>query len=166
MTRPAIDTGLMLPVTIQAPAHLDLDGPGDMRHGGHFAVAGGADEAGADMHHVREINVVRRPVDSVPGDRLLFFPILNQFLDFRSVLGDEQVAGPAISHCRDAGNRGPGSVTVTEEARDGVVACMHFMTEGDRLDRRAVLKIQRQNVQECQNCGKNSSSGNQSANKP
>src|SRR5208283_5717931 len=89
MTRPAIDTGLMLPVTVQAPAHLDLDGPGDMCHGGHFAVAGSANQAGADMHHVREINVVRHPVDSHPGDRLLFFPIPGQFLYFRSVPGDE-----------------------------------------------------------------------------
>lgn len=156
----------MLPVTVQAPAHLDLDGPGDTRHGGDFAMAFGADEAGADMHHVREINVVRHPVDSVPGDRLLFFPIPNEFLDLRSVLGDEQVAGPAISHCRDAGNRGLGSVAVTEEARDGVVTCMHFMTKGDRLDWRAVPKIQRQNVHECQNGGKNSRSSDQSANKP
>lgn len=166
MTRPAIDTGFMLPVTVPTPAHLNLDGSGDTRHSGHFAVAGGANDAGAYMHHVREINMVRHPVDSDPGDRLLFFPILNQFPDFRSVLADEQVAGTAISHCRDAGNRGLGSVAVTEETRDSVVTCMDFMTEGDRLDRRTVPKIQRQDVQECQNGGKNNSSGDQSANKP
>jgi hypothetical protein len=55
---------------------------------------------------------------------------------------------------------------VTEEAWDGVVTCMHFMTEGDRLAWRAVQKIQRQNIQECQNGGKNNRSGDQSSNKP
>ncbi len=166
MTCPAIDTGLMLPVAVQAPAHLDLDGPGDTRHGGHFAVAGGANQAGADMHHVREINVVRHPVDSDPGDWLLFFPIPGQFLYSRSVLGYELVASAAISHCRDAGNIGLGSIAVAEEARYCVVTRMDFMTKGDRLDRRVVLKIQRQNVHEHQNGGKNNSGGDQCADKP
>ena len=166
MTCPAIDTGVMLPVTVQAPAHLDLDGAGDTCHGGHFAVAGGANQAGADMHHMREINVVRHPVDSDPGDWLLFFPIPVKFLYFRSILCDKQVASPAISHCRDAGNRGLGSIAVAEEAWDGVVTCMDFMTKGDRLDWRAVPKIQRQIVHDCQNGGKNSGSGDQCANKP
>lgn len=156
----------MLPVTVQAPSHLDLDGPGDTLHGGHFAVADSAGEAGADMHHVRKIDVVRHPVDSDPGDQLLLFPILIQFPDFRSVLGDEQVAGPAIGHCRDSGNRGSGSVAVAEKTGDGVVARMDFMTEGDRLDRRAVLKIKRENVHECQKSGKDGSSDDQSAYEP
>ena len=138
MTRPAIDTGLVLPVTVQAPPHLEIDGPGDPFHGGHLAVAGGADKSGAEMHHVREIDVVRQAVDPDPGDRLPFVPVRHQFLDFRSVRGDEQMAGPAVRHRRDAGDRRLRGVAVTEEARDAVVAGMHLMAEGDRLERRAV----------------------------
>jgi hypothetical protein len=37
---------------------------------------------------------------------------------------------------------------MTEEARNSVVAGMLLMAEGDRLDRRAVPKIERQNVHE------------------
>ncbi len=166
MACPAIDARLMLPVTVEAPAHFDLLRPGDTRHACHVSVARAAGEAGTDMHHVREINVVRHPVDPDPGDGLFVLPVGHELLDFRSVLGDEQVAGPAISHCRDAGNRGLGSVAVTEETRDGVLTCMDFMTEGDRLDWRAIPKVQRQNVHECQSGGKNRSNDDQSANQP
>jgi len=164
MTRPAIDTCLVLPVTVQAPAHFDLDGPDDLRHGGHFTVAGGASEAGADMHHVREINEVRHPVDPDPGDRLLLVPVTLQLLNFQA---HERMAGlHAGRYCRDSGNGGLVSVAVAEETRDGVVTCMEFMAERDRLVWRAVLTIQGQNIHECQNRRNNRGSGDQCADKP
>jgi hypothetical protein len=43
---------------------------------------------------------------------------------------------------------------------------MDFMTEGDRLEWRAALVIQRQNVHKRQSGGKNSSSSDQCADKP
>ena len=118
------------------------------------------------MHHVREIDEVRHPVDPYPGDGLFIFPVRHEFLNFRSVLGYEQVTGPAIGNCRDAGNRGLGSGPVTEEAGDFVVTGMDFVTEGDRLDRRTVSKIQRQNVHESQDCDKGERRSGQPADKP
>ena len=166
MTRPAIDAGFMLLMTVQAPAHVEFDGPGETRHCRHLAVASGADESGAYVHHVREINMVRHSVDPDPGDRLFFFPVLHQFLDFRGVLGDEKMASPAVRHGRDAGNARLRSVAVTEEARDGVIAGMYLVVEGDRLDRGAVPKIERQNVHERKDGGKSERRGNQSAYEP
>jgi hypothetical protein len=156
----------MLPVTVQAPAHFDLLFSGDPRHSCHVSVTLGARATCANMHHVWKIDKVRHPVNPDPGDRLLVFPVRHELFYFRSILGDEQVAGPAISHCRDAGNRGPGSVAMTEEARDGVVPCMDFMTEGDRLEWSAALVIQRQNVHKRQSGGKNSSNSDQRPDKP
>ena len=166
MTRPAIDARLMLPVTVEAPAHFYLTRPGDTRHACDVPMALAANTADADMHHVREIDEVRHPVDPYPGNGLFILPERHEFLNFRSVLGYEQVTGPAIGNCRDAGNRGLGSGSVTEEARDSVVTSMDFMTEGDRLDRRAVTKIQRQNVHESQDGKKNDQRRGKTADKP
>jgi hypothetical protein len=166
VTRPAIDARIMLPVTVKAPAHFYLTRPGDARHACHVPMALAANTAGADMHHVREIDEVRHPVDPYPGDGLFILPVRHEFLNFRSVLGYEQVTGPAIGDCRDAGNRGLGSGPVTEEAWDSVVAGMNFVTEGDRLDRRVVPKIQRQNIHECQDGDENKRRDCQSAKKP
>lgn len=164
MTRPAIDTGPTLPVTIQTPAHLDLDGPDDLRHGGNFAVAGCAGEPGANMHHVRKINMVGHPVNPDPGNRLLLVPVSLQLPDFQA---HERMAGfDAGLHCGDSGNGRLGSEAVTEKARDGVVTCMEFMTECDRLAWRAVPKIQRQDVHERRKGGNNNSNYYQSADEP
>ncbi len=104
MARPAIDTGLMLFMTAQAPAHLYLTRPGDTRHACHIPMAGGTGEACADMHHVREIDKVRHPVDPDPRYRFFIRPVGHELLDLRGVLGYEQVASPAIGNRRDAGN--------------------------------------------------------------
>ena len=150
MTRPAIGAGFMLFMTAQAPAHFYLLLPGDARHACHVPVALTARAAGADMNHVREINMVRHMVDPDPGDWFLFIPIRHQFFDLRSILSDPQMAGPAVGHGGDAGDGRLRSGTVTEEAGDGVIARVELMAEGNRLDRRAVPKIQRKIVHECQ----------------
>lgn len=166
MTRPAIDAGVLLPVTVHAPAHLEIGGTGDPFHGRNLAVASGADKSGADMHHVREIDVVRHSVDPDPGDRLPFIPILHQLFDFRGVLRDEQVAGPAVRHRGDAGNARLRSMTVTKEARNAAVTGMNFVAEGERLDRGAVPKIQRQIVHERKGGDKNDRGSDHPPDKP
>jgi hypothetical protein len=148
MARPAIDTCLMLPMATQAPAHVDFDSPGYTRHCSNILVATCAEESGSNMHHVREIDMVRHVVHSDPGNRFFFSPVRHQFFYFRRVLSNEHMAGPAVRDCGNAGDRRPRSITVTEQAWNAVVASMHLVTEGDRLDRRAVPKVQRQNIHE------------------
>ena len=148
MARPAIDTCLMLSMTVQAPTHVDLDGPGDPRHGSHIAVAARTDESGTNMHHVRKIDVVRHVVDPDPGNWFFFLPVSHQIFYFRRILGNELVAGPAVRDSGNAGNRRLWSVAVTEQARNAVLARMHLMAEGDRLNRRAIPTVQRQYVHE------------------
>src|SRR5512138_2393888 len=147
MACPTIYTGLMLSMTVQAPPHLETGEPGDPAHGGHLAVADRAGKVDVDMNHVREIDMIRQPVDPDPGDWLPLFPVPHQLLDFRSVRGDEQVAGPTVGHGRETGNRRLRRIAMAEEAMDAVVAGMHLMAEGERLDRRTIPKIQRQTVE-------------------
>jgi len=113
-------------------------------------VAAGADKSGANMHLMWKINMVRHSVDPHPRDRLAFFPVLFQLFDFRGIPGDELMAGAAVRHGRNAGNMRFRGLAMTEEARDSVVPGMHLMAEGDRLGWRAVPKIQRQIVHECE----------------
>jgi hypothetical protein len=153
-------------MAVQTPTHLDLDRAGYTLHSCHAAVAVCAGEAGADMHHVREINVIRHVVNSDPGDRLLFFPVIHQFFDFRSVLSNEQVASTAVRNCGNTRDRGLWGITMTEEARNRVVAGMLLMTEGDRLNRRAIPKIDRQNVHERKAGENNNKNDEKPADKP
>jgi hypothetical protein len=118
------------------------------------------------MHHVREIDEIRHPVSSDPGDGFFSLPVPHQFFDFRIVLGNKQVAGPAISHCRNAGDRGLGSVAMTEQARDAVVTRMDFVTKSDRLNRGMVPKVQRQNIHEGQNSNEGSRCDDHAEDKP
>src|SRR5512143_232899 len=166
MTRPAIDACLMLAMAVQAPTHLDLDRAGDTLHSCHAAVAVSTGEASANMHHVRKIDEVRHAVDPDPGDRLFIFPVRHQLFYFRGVLSNEQVAGAAISNRGNAGDCRFWGITMAEETRDSVVTGMLFMTEGDRLDRRAIMKIERQNVHERKDGEKSDKDDEQPADKP
>ena len=76
------------------------------------------------------------------------------------------MAGPAGRYSGDAGNRRFRCKTVTEEAMDCVVAGMYLMTECNRLNRRAVPEIQRQEIHQCHSGGNNNRSCNQSGNEP
>ena len=120
MTGPAIDTGFMLSVTIQAPPHLETGRAADSFHCGHFAVTCDAVDPGTDMHHVREIDMVRQAVDSGPGNRFPLVPVSRQQPDLRSFRRDVQVAVTALRHRRNAGYRRYISIAVTVEARDAV----------------------------------------------
>ena len=164
MTRPAIDTGFIPSVTVQTPAHLEIDETGERLHGGNFAVAGGAVESGTDMHHVRKIDMVGQEVNPDPRDRLLLFPESCQIFDFQTY--DRMACRHAGRNRRNAGDRRLGGIAVTEEAMDTVFASMHPMTEGERLNRRPVPEIERQDVQERQDGGNNAHRYDQSANKP
>jgi len=118
------------------------------------------------MHHVGEIDMVRNVVDPDPRDWLLFIPVIHQLFDFRGVLGNEQMAGSTVRHSGYAGDRRFWSRAVTVKARDTVVAGMHLMTEGERLDRRTLPKIQRQIVHQCQAGDESAGRNDQPANKP
>ena len=166
MAGPAIDACLMLPVTIQAPAHLETGRAGDPLHGGHLAVAAAAVDLGAYMHHVRKIDMVRQAVDLDPFNRLLPVPVFHQFLDFRSIRGDVQVARTAIRQGRDTGDGRLGGIVVTVEARDAVCTGMQLMAEDEWLDRRAFAEIQRQNVHKCQTGDNSAYRDDQHGNKP
>ncbi len=166
VARPAIDTGLMLFMTAQAPAHLYLMRAGYARHSCHIPMAGDTGEACADMHHVREIDEVRHPVDPHPRDRFFILPVGHELLDLRGVLGYEQVASPAVGNRRDAGNRRFGSGAMTEQARNSVVAGMDLVTEGDRLNRRSVPNVEWQNIHERKDGENNDKDYEEPADKP
>ena len=156
----------MLPVTSQAPTHLEIGRTADPVHRGHLAVTGAAVNLGADMHHMREINMIWKTIDPDPWNRFAFVPVEHQLHDLRFVRRDELVAGPAVGHRRDAGDRRFCGVSVTIETLDAVITGMLFMAEGDRLDRRAIHQIQRQNVHQCQNGNNSAYQGDQAANTP
>ena len=120
MTGPAIDAGLMLPMAPQAPSHLETGRTADPLHCRHIAVTGGTVDPGADMHYVREIDMVRQAVDPDPGDRLVPVPVSHQLLDFRSFGGNIQVAGTTVRYGRDAGYLRLISIAMAIEARDAV----------------------------------------------
>ncbi len=166
MARPAIGARLILLVAAETPAHPDLDRPRDARHGRDVAVAVGTDAAGPDVHHVREIDMVRHPIDPDPGDRLLVFPVRHKLLDFRRILRNEQMAGPAVGNSGNAGGRGLGRCAVAKKTRNAVVACVDFVAEGNRLYRGTVAQVQRQNIHERQYDDKNNSCCGQPRNKP
>ena len=105
MTGPAIDAGLIVPMTVQTPSHPQAERAGDAFHGRHFAMTGATVNLGAQMHHVREIDMIGQIVDPDPEDRLLLFPVGQQLLDFRSVGRDKEMTGAAIRHRRDTGQR-------------------------------------------------------------
>ena len=143
MTRPAINACLVLPVTSQAPAHFDFTRPFDTRHRSDVPVAITADSSSANMHHMREVDKIRNPIDPDPWNRFFILPVGHELFYFRRILSNKEVAGPAISNCRYAGNRRLRSIAVTKEARDAVVTGVDLVAEGDRLDWRAVKKIER-----------------------
>jgi hypothetical protein len=64
----------MLSMTVQAPPHLEIGGAGDAFHGGYFSVTGSAENLGPDVHHMREIDMIRQTVNPDPGDWLPFVP--------------------------------------------------------------------------------------------
>ena len=129
-------------------------------------MTGRAGQPGPDMHHVREVDVVRHPVDPDPGNGLFFVPVCHELFYFRSVLGNEQMTSPAVRYRGDAGNGGFRSVAVAEKAGDAVVPRMDFVTEGGRLDGRAVPQVERQNVQVRQDREQRGRSCNKSSDEP
>jgi len=134
MTRPAINAGLMLLMTFQAPAHFDIYLTGDALHRSDFTVAGVADESRANMHHMREIDMIRHAIDPDPGDRFLIFPVRHQLFDLRRLRCDEQMTGTTVRNRGDTGDPGFQSCAMTVETGDGVVAGMFLMAECYGLD--------------------------------
>jgi hypothetical protein len=118
------------------------------------------------MHHVREVDVVRQIVNPDPGYRLAFIPVFREFLDIRCVRRDELMAGATVCHCRNAGDWRYGSISVTVKAMNAIVAGMQLMVEGEWLDRRAVTKVERENVYHSQPGANSARSNGQQGNKP
>ena len=135
MASPAVDARLLPAMAVQTPPHPETVRTGDAFHRRYIAMTGATVDFAAKMHHMREINMIREIVDPDPGDRFLLLPVGQQLLDFRSVGGDEEVAGPAIRHRREAGERRFRRVRVAVEAVHAVVAGMDLMAEGQGLER-------------------------------
>jgi hypothetical protein len=96
-------------------------------------MAGRALDADLYVRRVREVHVVRQPVDPRPIHRRVRFPVRLQKLDLRSVGCHHGVAEHALLHGR---NRGTGlcrDATVAKLARNSGVASVHGVVERDRL---------------------------------
>lgn len=140
----------MRAVAVQAPAHLEAGCARDPLHGGHSAVTVAAVDAGADMHHVREIDMVRQAVDPDPGDGFLPVPITRQLLYFWGFRGNVEVTGTAVRHRGDAGEPRVCDLAVTVSAVDAVDPGMQRMAERDGLGRSCFREIKGQQVQQYQ----------------
>ena len=76
------------------------------------------------------------------------------------------MAGPAVCNRRNSSQRRLRSGAVTEEAMDAVVTGMNLMAESERLERRAIGKIKRQDVHQGQSGNNQPSSYKKPGNKP
>ena len=137
MTCPAITTVLNLPfgMTIYTPWHLEGGYPSDPAHSFYGAVALLAFQTGLDMSLMGEVYEVWYIMHFYPGYRLLFFPILIQFLYFRTIGRDDLVATHAFTDARNTCGWGLVGVGVAIHTRDLVLADMYLMAESNGLYR-------------------------------
>src|SRR5688500_4972418 len=152
MTDEAVGAHLARAVAVDAPPHLQRVRP-------HHAIAGArassvpdfhfrhrfdrpvtllAREAGADVTHVREMSVVRNPVDAHPWDRPLLAPVRDQLLHFGAVCGDQRhttrnVTARTHLHGRNAGIDRAVGCGMAVHAGDLIGTGMDVMGESNRL---------------------------------
>ena len=92
-----------IPVASQAVAHAHGHALIDDLHVLHFAVAGLAEDAGAHMRPVIEVNVIRQPVDPLPFQGFTRSIYGGELLDVRAVRLGHLVAVHARLDSRDPG---------------------------------------------------------------
>src|SRR5687767_971744 len=78
-------------VAVHAPAHVERGGLIHGFHVLHIAVAGLAADAGVDVPHVREVDVLGKLVNANPRNGLLLVPVGSELLDLRLSRGDDGV---------------------------------------------------------------------------
>src|SRR5687768_13459111 len=100
VARPVLD------VTVDAPAHVERGVLVDLIHVLHRSVAALAGDAGVDVAHVRELDVVRHLVDALPGDRLPLVPVGGELLDLGELGAGDRMAAHAGADGREAWVRG------------------------------------------------------------
>jgi hypothetical protein len=166
MTGPAVNAGLVLFMASETPAHFDFTRPFNAYHRSYIPVAIAANSTRADVHHMRKVNEVWHPIDPDPGNRFLIFPVGHEFFNFRRILSNEEVAGPAIGNGWYAGDCRLRRVAVTEEAWDCVITGVNLVTESYRLDWRTVPEIERQNIHERKDGQKNNTCCDKAFDKP
>jgi hypothetical protein len=134
MTRqPAGHGGVVLPVAIDAEAHLELV-MGKPIHRLYGAVTFGTIEAlEKNVRLVPELNVIPHDEQPLPRDGLTRFIVTVLFLNPRVVTDDVVVAVEALCHCRDPGPGGSRHKGVTETTVDRFDPCMKPMRKRDGL---------------------------------
>ena len=95
MTGPAVDAGFVFAMTAETPAHLQADGAFYTIHCCYIVMTHGTVQLRTNVHHVREIDVLRELVDPNPLNGLFVLDGIHQFDDFRTIRGYEHMAGLA-----------------------------------------------------------------------
>ncbi len=137
MTGQAVTPVFNLPfcMTVNTPWHLEGGHPSDPAHSFYGAVALLAFQTGLDMSLMGKVNKVWYIMHFYPGDGFLFFPILIQFLYFRTIGRDDFVATHAFTDARNTCGGGLVGVGVAIHTRDLVLADMYAVAESNGLYR-------------------------------
>lgn len=118
----------------QAPSHLESRGPGRVRHLLNTAVALNAFHPVMEVHLMREIDEIRKALESDPLNRCLVFPIRQELLRFRCFFLEVLMASHAELHGRDTGNGRYLRITMAKQTGHLQLTSMQFVAEGYRLD--------------------------------
>ena len=104
-----------------------------MVHGLHAAVAGPTVDAGSQMMVMREVDMIRKSLQSDPGDRLAFLPVRFHLPGFDRFVCEVAVARHTELHAGNSRGRrlvgGPVAIQTVDRELPGVEG----MTEGHRL---------------------------------
>jgi hypothetical protein len=130
------DIPLRLPVTVDAPVHVESVDPVHQRHFIHLAMAGRATDALVDVNAVIEINEVGKVVDACPLNWFSACPAISNGLRQRSARPDLRVARHAGFRRWETRERRVFDAGMTVPAVNAVVFHMMFVTEKDGLFRR------------------------------
>jgi len=99
--------------------------------------------SGIDMKTMTEVNVIRKLVNPLPRDWLIFIVIFCQFDNFRLSFSCDSVTVHAGTGGWNHGKSGPVNTDVTVSAIDFHCASMKFVRKGDRLRRSVTNSLSR-----------------------
>lgn len=134
MTGQTVERASLSAVAGQTPPHFEGRGPGRIRHIFHVTIAVHAFHPMVKMHLVREIDEIRKALESDPLNRRLVFPIRQKLLGFRCFFLEVLMASHAELQGRDTGDGRYASVTMAKETGHFQLPGMKFVAEPDRLD--------------------------------
>lgn len=140
MTHIAIDTCLILPMTIHTESHvIQHHSRGNLFHRGYVPVASFAVDPFGNVGIMIEENKIGYPVHFHPLDRLLALPCLPDFDNLRLGCSNELVTAHAHLHRRKRSARTPPYSTVTVLTSNLVVAGMNCVAKSNGLARSRFL---------------------------